>query len=105
MTPVSVNSFGSSRGPSPFTIGFEDAVPLAVALQESISAKFYGTDESKTDIRILGSLKIAFPSGIVAVLSNNPNPPTLAFKLNNAGQIEKIYPNNSLLDPRYVLFS
>lgn len=100
MTPVSVNSFGSSRGPSPFTIGFDDTVPLAVALQESISAKFHGTNEFDTDIRILGSLKIAFPSGIVTMLANNPNPPPLAFKLKNVNLIEKLYPNNSLLDSR-----
>lgn len=67
MTPVSLNSVGSSRGPSPLTIGFSDAIPLAVALQESISARFKGTDESRCQIQMFGSLKIAFPSGIVQV--------------------------------------
>lgn len=67
MTPISLNSVGSSRGPSPLTIGFNDTVPLAVALQESISARFKGSDESRCEVQMLGSLKIAFPSGIVQV--------------------------------------
>lgn len=67
MTPVSITSMSSSRGPSPLTIGFNDTVPLAVAIQESISAKFKGTDESRCDVQMLGSLKIAFPAGIVQV--------------------------------------
>lgn len=67
MTPVSVTSMGSSRGPSPLTIGFNDTVPLAVAVQESISAKFKGTDESRCEVQMLGSLKVAFPAGIVQV--------------------------------------
>lgn len=68
MTPVSLNSVGSSRGPSPLTIGFNNTVPLAVALQESISARFRGSDESRCEVQMLGSLKIAFPSGIVQVM-------------------------------------
>ena len=64
---MSITSMGSSRGPSPLTIGFNDTVPLAVAIQESISAKFKGTDESRCDVQMLGSLKIAFPAGIVQV--------------------------------------
>ena len=68
MTPVSMNSVGSSRGPSPLTIGFNDTIPVAIALQESISARFKGTDESRCQTQMFGSLKIAFPAGIVQVL-------------------------------------
>lgn len=65
MTPVSVNS---SRGPSPLTLGMSDVVPIAVAIQECISARFKGSDESKCQVQIIGSLKIAFPAGILQVL-------------------------------------
>lgn len=68
MTPISMNSVGSSRGPSPLTIGFSDTIPVAIALQESISARFKGTDESRCQTQMFGSLKIAFPAGIVQVL-------------------------------------
>jgi hypothetical protein len=64
MTPISV---GSSRGPSPRTLGISDAVPIAIALQESISACFKGIDESKCQVQVIGSLKMAFPAGIVQV--------------------------------------
>ena len=38
---------GSSRGPSPLTIGMSDTIPLAVAFSETVNAYFKGTDESK----------------------------------------------------------
>lgn len=38
---------GSSRGPSPLTIGMADTVPLAVAFTETINAYFKGTDATK----------------------------------------------------------
>lgn len=68
MTPVSLNS---SRGPSPLTIGFNDTIPIAIAIQESISARFKGTDESRCQTQMFGSLKIAFPAGIVQVRMYN----------------------------------
>ena len=38
---------GSSRGPSPLTIGMSDTVPLAVAFSETVNAYFKGTDDTK----------------------------------------------------------
>lgn len=38
---------GTSRGPSPLTIGLSDTIPLAVAFQELCHAYFRGTDESR----------------------------------------------------------
>jgi len=38
---------GSSRGPSPLTIGMADTVPLAVAFTETVNAYFKGTDATK----------------------------------------------------------
>ena len=39
--------YGSSRGPSPLTIGMSDTVPLAVAFTETVNAYFKGHDASK----------------------------------------------------------
>lgn len=38
---------GTSRGPSPLTIGLSDTIPLAVAFQELCHAYFRGTDETR----------------------------------------------------------
>ncbi len=40
-------SIGSSRGPSPLTIGMADNIPLAIAFSESINVYFKGADESR----------------------------------------------------------
>ena len=37
--------FGSSRGPSPLTIGMSETIPLAVAFSETVNALFKGGDE------------------------------------------------------------
>ena len=65
MTSISV---GSSRGPSPLTLGISDVVPIAIALQESINACFKGQDETQCQVNLVGSLKLAFPSGIIQVI-------------------------------------
>lgn len=95
MTPISIS--GSSRGPSPLIIGNGDVIPLAVAFQELISAKFKGSDESRCQVQMFGNVKIAFPSGIVQTLANNPSPAALAFKLTNAAKIEKLHPNKNFV--------
>ena len=43
-----MNSFATSRGPSPLTLGGAEVVPLAVAFQEVIHAAFRGRDESRS---------------------------------------------------------
>ena len=40
-------SIGSSRGPSPLTIGMSDNIPLAIAFSETVNVYFKGADESK----------------------------------------------------------
>jgi len=64
MTPL---SFGSSRGSSPLTRGLSDTIPIAVAFQESISARFKGSDETRCQSQVFGSVKFAFPSNIIQV--------------------------------------
>lgn len=92
MTPVSL---GSSRGPSPMT--GNGVIPIAIAIQESISARFKGADESKCNSVIYGDLKIAFPAGILQTLINNPTLPALRFKLTNASKIAKVLCNKDLI--------
>ncbi|XP_053209245.1 F-BAR domain only protein 2-like [Panonychus citri] len=96
MTPVSVNS-SSSQGPSPLTLGLTNVIPIAVAIQECISARFKGSDESKCRIQIIGSLKIAFPSGIIQVFANNTCPALLSFKLTNSSRFERLIPNKDIV--------
>lgn len=40
-------SFGTSRGPSPLTIGFSDTIPLAMAFSETVHAYFHGSDTNR----------------------------------------------------------
>lgn len=67
MTPVSICS---SRGPSPLTLNnVGSSIPIAAAIQECVSARFQGADESKCKSAVFGILKIAFPTGILQVES------------------------------------
>jgi hypothetical protein len=43
----SSSSFGTSRGPSPLTIGFSDTIPLALAFSETVHAYFHGGDANR----------------------------------------------------------
>ncbi|KFM59697.1 FCH domain only protein 2, partial [Stegodyphus mimosarum] len=92
---------GSSRGPSPLTIGMSDTIPLAVAFNEVVNACFKGTDETRCQVRLMGDMKVSFPAGIVQVLANNPSPAHLIFRISKASKLENILPNKQLisLDP------
>ncbi|CAG0879746.1 unnamed protein product [Darwinula stevensoni] len=87
----------SSRGPSPLTIGMSDTIPLAVAFQELVHAKFRGTDESKCLVQQQGELVMSFPSGIVSVFTSNPMPAPLVFRLSQTNNIDQVVPNKHLL--------
>ncbi|XP_055634520.1 F-BAR domain only protein 2 isoform X7 [Toxorhynchites rutilus septentrionalis] len=88
---------GSSRGPSPLTIGMSDTVPLAVAFHEIIHAYFRGSDETRCQVKMSGDMMLSFPAGIVNVLANNPNPAKLAFRLKNLQNLENLLPNKQLI--------
>lgn len=92
-TPV---PFGSSRGPSPLTIGVNDNIPLAVAFQEVVHARFKGADESLCQVKLLGDMKVSFPAGIVQLLANHPAPATLAFRVHTA-RFDNVLPNKNLI--------
>ncbi|XP_055539235.1 F-BAR domain only protein 2 isoform X9 [Wyeomyia smithii] len=88
---------GSSRGPSPLTIGMSDTIPLAVAFHEIIHAYFRGSDESRCQVKMSGDMMLSFPAGIVNVLANNPNPAKLGFRVKNLQNMENILPNKQLI--------
>ncbi|CAH1393092.1 unnamed protein product [Nezara viridula] len=89
---------GSSRGPSPLTIGLADTIPLAVAFHEIIHSYFRGTDEDKCQVKLCGDMMVSFPAGIVSILTSNPNPAQLSFKVYNSSNIENILPNKQLIN-------
>ncbi|XP_069185575.1 F-BAR domain only protein 2 isoform X2 [Procambarus clarkii] len=88
---------GTSRGPSPLTIGLSDTIPLAVAFQELCHAYFRGTDEAKCQVKVTGEMMLSFPAGIVGVLANNPSPAQLSFKVNNFAKVTSVLPNKQLI--------
>lgn len=88
---------GSSRGPSPLTIGMCDTIPLAVAFSETVNACFRGTDEARCQVRLTGDMKVSFPAGIVQVLAHNPSPAALQFRVSKANKLENILPNKQLI--------
>ncbi|XP_053984772.1 F-BAR domain only protein 2 isoform X6 [Hylaeus anthracinus] len=88
---------GSSRGPSPLTIGLADTIPLAVAFHEIVHSYFRGTDETRCQVKLSGDMMLSFPAGIVAVLANNPSPAKLTFRVRNSSRLEKLFPNNQLV--------
>ncbi|XP_075219587.1 F-BAR domain only protein 2 isoform X7 [Lycorma delicatula] len=90
-------ALGSSRGPSPLTIGMADTIPLAVAFHEIIHSYFRGTDETKCKVKLSGDMMVSFPAGIVTVLANNPCPAQLSFRIRNATKLENVLPNKQLV--------
>ncbi|XP_055885203.1 F-BAR domain only protein 2-like isoform X3 [Biomphalaria glabrata] len=88
---------GSSRGPSPLTIGMSDTVPLAIAFTETVNAYFKGHDAQKCVVRIIGNVMMSFPAGVVKVFTENPSPALLSFRIKNADQWEQVIANSSLL--------
>ncbi|XP_002072875.3 F-BAR domain only protein 2 isoform X2 [Drosophila willistoni] len=88
---------GSSRGPSPLTIGISDTIPLAVAFHEIIHAYFRGSDESRCQVKVSGDMTLSFPAGIVGLLAHNPNPARLGFRIKNVQNLENLVPNGKLV--------
>uniref|UniRef100_A0A3B3UPL1 F-BAR domain only protein 2 n=1 Tax=Poecilia latipinna TaxID=48699 RepID=A0A3B3UPL1_9TELE len=88
---------GTSRGPSPVTLGSQDALPIAVAFTETVNAYFKGADPTKCIVKITGDMTLSFPMGIIKVFTTNPSPAVLTFKLKNTSRLEQILPNQQLL--------
>lgn len=95
---ASIVGMGSSRGPSPLTIGMSDTIPIAVAFHEIIHAFFRGADESRCQVKINGDMMLSFPAGIVGVLANNPTPPKLGFRIKaDQKNLDTVLPNRQLV--------
>ncbi|XP_069127305.1 F-BAR domain only protein 2-like isoform X4 [Argopecten irradians] len=88
---------GSSRGPSPLTIGKSDTVPLAIAFTENISAYFKGTDATQCMVKVIGNVMMSFPAGVVKVFMENPAPATLSFQIKNISRLNNIILNKQLI--------
>ncbi|XP_069050263.1 SH3-containing GRB2-like protein 3-interacting protein 1 isoform X6 [Lepisosteus oculatus] len=88
---------GSSRGPSPLTMGAQDTLPVAAAFTETVNAYFKGADPSKCVVKITGEMVLSFPAGITRHFANNPSPAVLTFSITNYSQLEHVLPNPQLL--------
>nr|XP_045005321.1 SH3-containing GRB2-like protein 3-interacting protein 1 isoform X15 [Jaculus jaculus] len=88
---------GSSRGPSPLTMGAQDTLPVAAAFTETVNAYFKGADPSKCIVKITGEMVLSFPAGITRHFANNPAPAALTFRVLNFSRLEHVLPNPQLL--------
>ncbi|KAM3914140.1 SH3-containing GRB2-like protein 3-interacting protein 1 [Leptodactylus fuscus] len=88
---------GSSRGPSPLTMGAQDTLPVAAAFTETVNAYFKGADPNKLIVKITGEMVLSFPAGITRHFSNNPAPAALTFRITNYSRLEHVLPNPQLL--------
>ncbi|XP_015726312.1 SH3-containing GRB2-like protein 3-interacting protein 1 isoform X6 [Coturnix japonica] len=88
---------GSSRGPSPLTMGAQDTLPVAAAFTETVNAYFKGADPSKCIVKITGEMVLSFPAGITRHFANNPTPAVLTFRVLNYNRLEHVLPNPQLL--------
>ncbi|XP_069498062.1 SH3-containing GRB2-like protein 3-interacting protein 1 isoform X3 [Ambystoma mexicanum] len=88
---------GSSRGPSPLTMGAQDTLPVAAAFTETVNAYFKGADPSKCIVKITGEMVLSFPAGITRHFANSPSPAVLTFRITNYNRLEHVLPNPQLL--------
>ncbi|XP_069793187.1 F-BAR domain only protein 2 isoform X8 [Narcine bancroftii] len=88
---------GTSRGPSPLSLGTQDSLPVATAFTESVNAYFKGADPSRCIVKITGDMTMSFPSGIIKVFTSNPSPAVLSFRIRNTSKFEQILPNAQLV--------
>ncbi|EDW34379.1 GL21616 [Drosophila persimilis] len=102
---TAIGGVGSSRGPSPLTIGISDTIPLAVAFHEIIHAYFRGSDESRCQVKVSGDMMLSFPAGIAGLLANNPNPAKLGFRIKHVQNLENLVPNGKLVQILCVMCS
>ncbi|XP_078525072.1 SH3-containing GRB2-like protein 3-interacting protein 1 [Lissotriton helveticus] len=88
---------GSSRGPSPLTMGAQDTLPVAAAFTETVNAYFKGADPNKCIVKITGEMVLSFPAGITRHFANSPSPAVLTFRITNYNRLEHVLPNPQLL--------
>ncbi|KAM9542070.1 SH3-containing GRB2-like protein 3-interacting protein 1 isoform 3-T3 [Guaruba guarouba] len=97
LSAATTPTVGSSRGPSPLTMGAQDTLPVAAAFTETVNAYFKGADPSKCIVKITGEMVLSFPAGITRHFANNPAPAVLTFRVLNYNRLEHVLPNPQLL--------
>ncbi|XP_059830561.1 F-BAR domain only protein 2 isoform X1 [Hypanus sabinus] len=97
LSTTTTPTVGTSRGPSPISLGTQDSLPVATAFTESVNAYFKGADPSKCIVKITGDMTMSFPSGIIKVFTSNPSPAVLSFRIRNTNKFEQILPNTQLV--------
>nr|XP_007976600.1 SH3-containing GRB2-like protein 3-interacting protein 1 isoform X12 [Chlorocebus sabaeus] len=97
LSAATTPTVGSSRGPSPLTMGAQDTLPVAAAFTETVNAYFKGADPSKCIVKITGEMVLSFPAGITRHFANNPSPAALTFRVVNFSRLEHVLPNPQLL--------
>uniref|UniRef100_H0ZIL6 MHD domain-containing protein n=1 Tax=Taeniopygia guttata TaxID=59729 RepID=H0ZIL6_TAEGU len=81
---------GSSRGPSPLTMGAQDTLPVAPLCCP-------GSPCCRCIVKITGEMVLSFPAGITRHFANNPAPAVLTFRVLNFNRLEHVLPNPQLL--------
>ncbi|XP_029474092.1 SH3-containing GRB2-like protein 3-interacting protein 1 [Rhinatrema bivittatum] len=97
LSAATTPTVGSSRGPSPLTMGAQDTLPVAAAFTETVNAYFKGADPNKCIVKITGEMVLSFPAGITRHFANNPAPAVLTFRITNYSRLEQVLPNPQLL--------
>ncbi|XP_067996961.1 SH3-containing GRB2-like protein 3-interacting protein 1 isoform X7 [Melanerpes formicivorus] len=97
LSAATTPTVGSSRGPSPLTMGAQDTLPVAAAFTETVNAYFKGADPNKCIVKITGEMVLSFPAGITRHFANNPIPAVLTFRILNYNRLEHVLPNPQLL--------
>ncbi|XP_053102537.1 SH3-containing GRB2-like protein 3-interacting protein 1 isoform X13 [Hemicordylus capensis] len=97
LSAATTPTIGSSRGPSPLTMGAQDTLPVAAAFTETVNAYFKGADPNKCIVKITGEMVLSFPAGITRHFANNPAPAVLMFRVTNYNRLEHVLPNPQLL--------
>uniref|UniRef100_A0A8C2YLI5 SH3-containing GRB2-like protein 3-interacting protein 1 n=1 Tax=Chinchilla lanigera TaxID=34839 RepID=A0A8C2YLI5_CHILA len=97
LSAATTPTVGSSRGPSPLTMGAQDTLPVAAAFTETVNAYFKAADPSKCIVKITGEMVLSFPAGITRHFANNPSPAALTFRVINFSRLEHVLPNPQLL--------
>ncbi|XP_032923290.1 SH3-containing GRB2-like protein 3-interacting protein 1 isoform X3 [Catharus ustulatus] len=97
LSAATTPTVGSSRGPSPLTMGAQDTLPVAAAFTETVNAYFKGADPNKCIVKITGEMVLSFPAGITRHFATNPAPAVLTFRVLNFNRLEHVLPNPQLL--------
>ncbi|XP_062834278.1 SH3-containing GRB2-like protein 3-interacting protein 1 isoform X15 [Anolis carolinensis] len=97
LSAATTPTIGSSRGPSPLTMGAQDTLPVAAAFTETVNAYFKGADPNKCIVKVTGEMVLSFPAGITRHFANNPSPAVLTFRVTNYNRLEHVLPNPQLL--------